>query len=535
MLFRSTDVLNPVTTDVYGNPLCTEYVTDASGNTVLDGDGAPIPLTFANGGASGSLMVGTESSCVSDHYGDIVIPNLGPNRYAATVVAPDPRTHGGDQWIQTTTLEGGHDWDMWQQEGETGYDTELLVGGERVTPVAHGFVKLTHNDQVWTDAEAAAANGNNALEQAYYDASAGFDAGSTPGTGVLKGRIREGHAFIASGGGLEMAGTNLANAKDYGPITDGIVSIACIATCSAPTDQVVWTGRARAADGSFEVTGLQSGDYTIALWDETQSFILATVQYHVESGQTTDMGDNLLYGWFTMLSGSVFNDLNGDGVRDPGEPGVPGFGLTIRTRSNSLQDQGASKATTNEAGEWDLGQAYPLNQFLILEAYNPRFKNTGYTYQADNDPSAHTIQTSQVDFNFLPVFGNSVTIDIGVQAYGTGSDYWSGTGAAPPTRTAASWAPSPTTSPVTNSTPPMRPKRTTSLVFPAFRCSCGRPARPTACTPTHIPAAEHFSNGVFLPMVTSACVQTLRAAATLSPTPPKPASPSTTKIGRAHV
>ena len=67
-----TDVLNPVTTDVYGNPLCTEYVTDANGNTVLDGDGTPIPLVFANGGASGSQLTGTESSCVSDHYGDIV-------------------------------------------------------------------------------------------------------------------------------------------------------------------------------------------------------------------------------------------------------------------------------------------------------------------------------------------------------------------------------------------------------------------------------------------------------------------------------
>ena len=34
--------------------------------------------------------------------------------------------------MQTTTLEGGHDHDIWQQEGETGYDTEQRKGAELV-------------------------------------------------------------------------------------------------------------------------------------------------------------------------------------------------------------------------------------------------------------------------------------------------------------------------------------------------------------------------------------------------------------------
>ncbi|MGB8859107.1 MAG: hypothetical protein WCC60_07625, partial [Ilumatobacteraceae bacterium] len=137
------DVLADVTTDVFGNPLCTAYVmvpaTDTEPARVyLDEYGSPVPLTF------GSTLAGTESSCISDHYGDIVIPNLGPNRYAASVIAPDARTHSDEQWVQTTTLEGGHDWDTWNMEGGSGYDTELIVGGERVSPVAHGFVKLSY-------------------------------------------------------------------------------------------------------------------------------------------------------------------------------------------------------------------------------------------------------------------------------------------------------------------------------------------------------------------------------------------------------
>ena len=42
--------------------------------------------------------------------------------------------------MQTTTLEGGRDWDIWAQEGETGYDNEVTKGAELVPMVDFGFV-----------------------------------------------------------------------------------------------------------------------------------------------------------------------------------------------------------------------------------------------------------------------------------------------------------------------------------------------------------------------------------------------------------
>ena len=278
-----TDVLDTTTTDVFGNPLCTQYATDANDDVILGDDGSPTPLEFpdgslSQGGASGGALSGTESTCLSDHYGDIVIPNMGPNRYAVTVVPPDLRTHGDDVWMRSTTLEGGHDWDSWNLEGGDGYDTEVIVGGERVPPVIAGFVKLTHNDQEWNNGSPAAS---------YYDATSGFNDGTTANNhGTLTGRIMVGRAYIGSGGnggpgaGVPLAGVNLANAKSDGPVDDGIVSISCIATCNAPTDTVVWTGRAH-GDGTFTVTGLETGDYTVAFWDESQSYILALLQYSV--------------------------------------------------------------------------------------------------------------------------------------------------------------------------------------------------------------------------------------------------------------
>ena len=66
--------------------------------------------------------------------GLIKIPNMGPNRYAATVTPPAPVAGQTYQWVQTTTLEGGHDHDIWEQEGATGFDTEQTKGAELVPP-----------------------------------------------------------------------------------------------------------------------------------------------------------------------------------------------------------------------------------------------------------------------------------------------------------------------------------------------------------------------------------------------------------------
>jgi hypothetical protein len=118
---KLSDYNGLVSVDYYGNPLCTTYVT-SGGQTVIDKNGVPTVLKLGSG-------------CVSDSQGDIVIPNLPPNRYGTSVVPPD-----GQTWIQTTTLEGNHDWDVWVQPNDTGFDTELVVGGEAVPFVDFGYV-----------------------------------------------------------------------------------------------------------------------------------------------------------------------------------------------------------------------------------------------------------------------------------------------------------------------------------------------------------------------------------------------------------
>ena len=98
-----------------------------------------------------------------------------------------------------------------------------------------------------------------------------------------------------------------------------------------------------------------------------------------------------------------FNDLNGNGKMDPGEPGIPNFAITMKTRENSVMDRGAVTVTTDANGYYWQENAYPITQWLVEEAYADGFQTTGVTYQADNQPAETTILGQGVDVNIHPV------------------------------------------------------------------------------------------------------------------------------------
>jgi hypothetical protein len=409
------DMNGVVTVDYYGNPLCTTYftyqntaprgrffTTNASlvGKTVVNADGIPTVKTLGG-------------RCVTGADGEVTIPNMTPGHYMVSLIAPD---NSSIKWIQTTTLEGNHDFDVWVMANDTGLDTELVVGGEPVPFVEFGYV-----------------NGYLALPAT--------PAGQTAPTGEIKGKIMTGLPYVPGIGGLPGVGNTggTAGLKLGKPVPEGWLALNDLQN----NDQLVWSGPAfydpgnptDPRTGTFDITGVPAGNYNLAVWDRPQNYLIDGFNVTVGNpgaaiapggvgtnngapgSQLVDVGVVPLIGWFTDITGKICVDKNNNGRCDPGEPGVPDFALQNLNRTNNMYEQGQNAANTNDAGNYEFIGAYPLGQFTVEQAFNPRYKTTGITYQACNDPQEHTIQTGAVDISFLPVFGLCGRIDWAVTPY----------------------------------------------------------------------------------------------------------------------
>ena len=59
------------------------------------------------------------------------------------------------------------------------------------------------------------------------------------------------------------------------------------------------------------------------------------------------------------ITGHVANDLNGNGVDDPGEPGKAGWTMYLDEDDNGAHDPGEPTATTNASGDYTFGSLVP--------------------------------------------------------------------------------------------------------------------------------------------------------------------------------
>ncbi len=193
-----------------------------------------------------------------------------------TVSAPS-----GQTWVQTTNLEGGHDHDVWVMEGDTGFDTEMVVGGEPVPFVPFGFVQSK-----------AIGGGSN----------------------TITGQVMEGLSYIGgSGGQVIPQEPGVGGGAFKGPIDRPWIALSDLGA----GDAQVYTGRG-ATDGTFTISNVPDGTYSLTTWDDPQNFIIQNITVSVKGGQVLDVGKQFLPGWFTHIEGTVFVDDNGNGKQDAG-------------------------------------------------------------------------------------------------------------------------------------------------------------------------------------------------------------------------
>ena len=494
-----TDQLGDVSTDVFGNPLCTVYEHTSSdprspdydpahpnGAVKMDATGAPIvaapvintataraavgrngaaaSFTIALPAGSTAPFVGAEVSgtgigsyayvnavnnvratrtapayvrvtlsernataiaagttitfasvngkCISDENGDITIPNLFPSRYGTTVRQPD----GKKDWLQTTTLEGGPDHDWWVMAGDTGYGAETTYGAELVPEMQFGFIPQKTTADAVDNACVRVAGDPTCLP------ARGQTLPTALGTASISGNLHSGCKYIGSGGAAQSSVVladmpSSTEMKDCGPFKDehGLVAVSAMDI----GDAEVATAKVN-ADGTYVVPNLKAGNYMVTYWDDAMDHILDTANVTITANaqgvaQNLNLGTAYIQFWFASVHGYVFQDLNGNGKKDPGEPGVPKNAITLRERDNTPIDQMTNGVETDNSGYYEVLQTYPMARNLVLENVDPRYKPTAMTITPCNEKHGRTYFGSAVDVSILPILGQCGEIDWAVK------------------------------------------------------------------------------------------------------------------------
>jgi parallel beta-helix repeat protein len=316
--------------------------------------------------------------CLTDAEGNVTIRNLPPGKYEVQAIPPD-----GEGWIQTSTYEGKFPVGAFLEEGSNGRgpEAEALIGPPG-TFHWFGFVK----------------------EQA-------FEPG--PDTGSITGTAR---TWVAWPPGITPAFAQ--------EIEEPYIALSDLGN----DDQQVFVGRGN-VDGTFEIPDVPPGTYQLSIWDLNLDYVIRLVTVEVGPGEALDLGDVGVFRWFGFEFGFVFNDdgagpggIAGDGIRQPGEPGIRGMDVAERWRDGSVK----AGTFTDNAGRWQFTEALfgPISKFGILEVGFPRFARTGMSvmdHTGEMQPLPDDVGGGLLAAQ-LTQFGHSSTIDFGKRPYEEGEN-----------------------------------------------------------------------------------------------------------------
>jgi protocatechuate 3,4-dioxygenase beta subunit len=206
-------------------------------------------------------------------------------------------------------------------------------------------------------------------------------------TGIgLAGNADNGSGYNFGEQGGSLAGFVYVDANDNGVKDPGETSIPGVTLTLMGTDNrgnpILLTTTA-APDGSYRFVGLPAGSFKVTetqppgIFDGKNAVgtvngkpdgSLASPIADVISNITLAAGDDSINNYFgellpASLSGVVFTDLNGNGVQDPGDPGLGGVVMTLQG-TDDLGDPVNLTVTTGPDGSYHFDNLRPGNYAL---------------------------------------------------------------------------------------------------------------------------------------------------------------------------
>ena len=342
------DGAGQVSQDAFGNPLGTTYNPD--GTVLALGDGSIMTLT------QDDFNLGGIHNPYNLKVGEALVKYLVPGKYGVFVVPPSKDDVGNPiEWVQTSTIEGTKVVDAWVKANEP----RLFVEGFGVgfNHTFFGFVKKG-------------------------------PVGGSPIKGQLVNMLPWNETPPAGTGSV--SGTIKYNHFSRPPATQGFFPGPLVPKCwVALNDPVAKPGigqpaglYATACDGNshFTIPNVPEGTYRFVWWDENLDALFGFNTVSVETGENVALGDVLAFRWFGTLNNYVFHDLDGDGFRDPGEPGIPEQNVNIRFRDGRIYQA----FPTDLNGFIPFEEVFPFFKWLVAEVDFLRYKATGMTTAIDS-------------------------------------------------------------------------------------------------------------------------------------------------------
>jgi hypothetical protein len=310
--------------------------------------------------------VESDGQTLSPLAGQAIIQNLMPGRFSVIVHPGAEREARGEEWLQTNTLDGTHFLDSFVRQGEPPFFQEFGPPGWHVFM---GFVnpaKINKNKDAVCAGTQAITGPPGGPDQNPPAPAAGHPI---PCNNTIKGQITNLHisrppderifdsAVEPEGSAVNRA--VLAHTQCY--VSLGVLDSPDIALTKCD------------ANGNFTFTNVPDGSFSVTVFDQWLDQLLFEKEITVANGQILDIGTYPVFTWQTHAWNSVYLDLNQNGIRDPGEPGIGQIPVRNRYRDGSF----SNTLFTDINGNANFNEVFPLFNWYVIESDTTRFKGTG--------------------------------------------------------------------------------------------------------------------------------------------------------------
>jgi hypothetical protein len=293
-----------------------------------------------------------DGKTLSPLAGQAVIANLYPGLYEPQAFPAADRVARGEEWIQTNTLDGGKPHEAFIRPGEPSYFQEFGPGGFHVQI---GFA----NPKIINDRR------TNAAKTGICDPVAS-------GGGGLNCKYK----ITGQVHGNHMSRTPDERTYDTGTY-DAFSFSQCYVSVGVPDEQDFAFAKCD-AQGNYEIDGVPSGTYKMAVFDQWNDIMLdGLITSVVVTGDT--VVNPTATQWRTNLYTRTYLDLNGNGIPDRDvngndlEPGTVLLPIVIRYRDGSI----GFKNNTDLNGYATYNEVFPFMNWLVVEPDQTRYKPTG--------------------------------------------------------------------------------------------------------------------------------------------------------------